>query len=301
MMIDAPPHPIPGVSDAVSVAVGGDGTCVILRDRSVRCWSSTQQTPTEPPGLGPVTSISVGDSFGCAVRVDGTVACWGAGYDGQLGDGMTTSSDSAQPVTGLAHVAEVQCAENWACARLDDRSVWCWGYDAYGSLGSASVADPSMPTRAPLVAGSLLRVDGPGGPGRACALDGAGNATCWGYNYDGLLVSPSSGWSLPPTTIPELSGAADLTIPMGSICARRADGTVFCMANPENDLSPKATIRAPHDITGLPNVVKLSSGSGFVCVLEREGRMYCWGVNTDGVLGFLPSGGDVPMPREVTF
>ncbi|MDP8910364.1 MAG: hypothetical protein M3N47_14890, partial [Chloroflexota bacterium] len=97
---------------ATAISAGGDFTCAILDDRSVRCWGLgvggqlgypdiiTRTNPhvgdDESPGsVGPVDlgegrtarAISAGAHGTCAVLDNATVRCWGEGREGSLGYG----------------------------------------------------------------------------------------------------------------------------------------------------------------------------------------------------------------------
>src|SRR5690606_30902968 len=93
---------LPATAD---VSVGQDTVCVVLADRTVRCWgangngklgngsfASSSPSPVVVTGLTDAESVSVGGSSVCAVRTGGAVACWGANGAGQLGNGGTAES-----------------------------------------------------------------------------------------------------------------------------------------------------------------------------------------------------------------
>ena len=90
---------------AVAISAGGEHTCAVLDDGSVRCWGSPLNGQlgygnlvaigdTEPPGsvdpvdLGPgvkATAITAGIYHTCARLETGGVRCWGSAADGRLG------------------------------------------------------------------------------------------------------------------------------------------------------------------------------------------------------------------------
>lgn len=51
-----------------------------------------------PKGIGLVAQLAVGGDHTCAVLSDGTVKCWGYNAEGRLGDGTTTNRSSPTPV-----------------------------------------------------------------------------------------------------------------------------------------------------------------------------------------------------------
>src|SRR5256885_2936318 len=82
-----------------SIAAGGGHSCVLLSDRTVRCFGDNREgrlgngTPGEAwdevqvAGIDSAQHIAAGLNFSCAVLADGTVRCWGGNKRGQLGDG----------------------------------------------------------------------------------------------------------------------------------------------------------------------------------------------------------------------
>jgi alpha-tubulin suppressor-like RCC1 family protein len=120
-------------------------------------------------------AIDAGGDHTCAVLDDGTVRCWGAGRGGQLGYASTANigddetPGSVGPVDlgpGRTAVA-ISAGGNSTCARLDDGSVRCWGSGNAGLLGycaTNSVGDDATPgTAGPVALGEL------GIPGAGCA------------------------------------------------------------------------------------------------------------------------------------
>ena len=214
----------PGSPAAGRLAAGGDHTCAILANGSVRCWGlgvdgqlgygnkdniGDDETPASA-GAVPLgarhtaTAIAAGELHTCAILDDGSVRCWGYGGDGRLGYGNTrnlgdtpaTTPDKLGPVNlGPGRTATAITAGNGhTCAILDDGSVLCWGFGANGRLGygnTSNVGDTPAATPGKVGPVSL----GPGrtavaisaGMGHTCAILDDGSVRCWGYDFDGEL------------------------------------------------------------------------------------------------------------------
>ena len=91
---------VPGVTDAVALALGARTSCVVRQSGKVSCWGfggsgslgagaldggDTQKSPVDVAGITDAADIASGSGFSCVVRSNGTVACWGARDKGQLG------------------------------------------------------------------------------------------------------------------------------------------------------------------------------------------------------------------------
>ncbi len=130
-----------------------------------------------PVDLGPerAVAIAAGGDHTCALLEDGTVRCWGFGGNGRLGYANKTSigdnetPGSAGPVDlgpGRRAVA-ISAGGGSTCVRLDDGGVRCWGEGGSGRLGycsTAAIGDDEAP-------GSVGPVDlgVPGNRGPGCA------------------------------------------------------------------------------------------------------------------------------------
>jgi len=93
-------------------------------------------------------AISAGGNHTCAVLDDGSVRCWGLGLYGQLGYGNTSNVGDTQTPASTGPVAlgpgrtavAISAGELHTCALLDDGNVRCWGYGANGRLGYCNVS-----------------------------------------------------------------------------------------------------------------------------------------------------------------
>ena len=109
---------------AVAISAGGDHTCAVLDDGSVRCWGSGLFGQL---GYGSLLAIGDDEHPGSVPAVD-------------LGPGRTAAAVAA----GIYHT----------CVRLDDGGVRCWGNGANGRLGLCArrdVGDDETPAAVPPV------------------------------------------------------------------------------------------------------------------------------------------------------
>ena len=90
------------------------------------------------------TAIAVGGNHSCALLDNASVKCWGYNGNGQLGIGnktnmgSNTGSMAVLPTVnlGTGRTATAISISNYhSCALLDNASVKCWGRNTYGELG----------------------------------------------------------------------------------------------------------------------------------------------------------------------
>lgn len=149
------PARVPGIADAVEIAVGGSTTCARLRSGRVACWGwspvgelgngvlarTRADRPVVVAGLTDAVQLVARDRAFCARRSSGEVHCWGEVRNGELGDGRRgepvpgggTARARARPGPVLDTAGEPLIATHvWdagmaTCAATTDRGIWCWG------------------------------------------------------------------------------------------------------------------------------------------------------------------------------
>lgn len=154
-------------ASADRIAAGGDHTCALLKNGSVKCWGRSDfgqlglghsnhtgndagemgdNLPALDLGTGrTAVSLGAGGYHTCAVLDNGSLKCWGRSDYGQLGTGTILNigndpgemGDNLKPVDlGTGRTAlKVALGKYHTCALLDNRTVKCWGYNNQGQLG----------------------------------------------------------------------------------------------------------------------------------------------------------------------
>ncbi len=212
-------------SIAVAVSAGGQHTCALLDDTTLRCWGAnsfgqlglgdTDSRGRTADSMGDalpavdlpsgVVWVAAGGEHTCAVLDDGALHCWGLNDFGQLGLGDIANRGDSADETGLTTqvdlggdaVARVATGSAMSCALLSDGEVTCWGNNTEGELGSGDLIDlGDHPTETPILDRVSLPtdrtvIDLAVGPHdlrvHVCAhLDDA-TMTCWGGNAKGQL------------------------------------------------------------------------------------------------------------------
>jgi alpha-tubulin suppressor-like RCC1 family protein len=273
--------------------------------------------------------LATGGDHTCARTATGAVRCWGRALYGQLGHGNTVSvGDDETAATGGdvdvgGAVAHVVAGEYHACALLTSGGVRCWGRGALGQLGYASsqaIGNDELPSSAGDVdiGGAVTQIAA--GGDHTCALLTTGAVRCWGSAIGGQLGYENFD-RVGDDEVPATAGDIDVGGPAVQIaaggnhtCAVLATGAVRCWgygnfgqlgyANGDSTDDRPPSLAGDIDVGG--TVVQVAAGGDHTCALLTSGAVRCWGLGTDGQLGYgspliigvneTPSAaGDVPL------
>ena len=266
----------------------------------------------EPPVAFPRSAETVsGGNHNCVVVGGGQIRCWGNNQAGEIGDG-TTTVDRAAPVTlnGYTGAVQIGGGEQRSCALFaDGGTVRCWGSNSDGGIGDGTTTGPrTTPT---LVAGLNNAVQISTGDSEAdhtCALVADGTVRCWGRNDRGQVGNGVAGTTpvTTPTTVPGLTGVAQVESGGLHTCAVLTNGTVRCWGfntsgQLGNGVAGTTPVTTPTTVPGLSGVVRVSLGSQHTCALLADGTVRCWGSNAEAQLGNgQASSIPVTTPSQVT-
>jgi alpha-tubulin suppressor-like RCC1 family protein len=293
----------------VDLSLGRAHTCAVLSNGGALCWGdnsagqlgdgaggpdASQLIPTPVAGSYSFSTIAANGDETCAATPGGE-ACWGTNNRGQLGDGQrggyTTQPESVRGlsstpvavVEGLAH----------SCALDSEGALLCWGDNIYGEMGNYG---SYYVTSALPVSGLDPGVTGvSAGWGFSCAIVGAGDLKCWGYDCDGELGfdggdCSDGGYSGTPTpTDLGLSGVSRVSAKLEHACAV-VQGSVLCWGYNYSGQIGDGTYNdafapTPANDAGMGVVADVAVGWYHTCALTEDGTVYCWGDDLSGQLG----------------
>jgi alpha-tubulin suppressor-like RCC1 family protein len=279
----------------IAISSGGSHNCALLDTRQVRCWglggngrlgygNENDIGDNETPGsAGPVdlgtgrvaSAITAGGAHTCTILDTSQVRCWGAGANGRLGYGNTNDIGDNETPGGFGPVdlgsgrtaIAISAGTAHTCALLDTGQVRCWGAGGNGRLGygnTTAIGDNETPGGfgpVDLGAGRTAIAISAGGS-HTCAILDTGQVRCWGNGANGRL-----GYG-------NLNDIGDNETP-GSI--------------------------APVDLGAGRTAVAISSGTAHTCAILDTGQVRCWGLATNGRLGYgnLNDIGDNETPGSV--
>lgn len=155
-----------GLDRGVRAIDSGNGNiCVITEQGGLKCWGQnafgalgtgsiggfgdSSTVPLDVVGLATgVAKVFVGMTGACAITDAGALKCWGDNQFGMLGNGVSTSGNSAVPVdvVGLASgVVGAAQGDAHSCAITDGGAkVRCWGFNDRNQLGRKLVTPQGL-------------------------------------------------------------------------------------------------------------------------------------------------------------
>ncbi|MEK6272301.1 MAG: hypothetical protein AABM42_06605 [Actinomycetota bacterium] len=259
--------------------------------------------------------LAAGARFSCARLDTGRVRCWGFGGYGQLGYGNTRdigdneTPGSVGPIDlGAGRTARAISAGFYhACAILDQGDLRCWGAGPLGYPNTGYIGDDETPASAgPVDLGAgRTAVAITGGGRHTCAILDNGRVRCWGDGGPGQLGYGNRrdiGFEETPGSVGPVdlgAGRTAVAITGGGYhtCAILDNGKVRCWGannhgqlgygNTRNigDNETPASVR-PVKLGKGRKAVAISGGYLHTCAILDNGKVRCWGLNSNGQLGY---------------
>lgn len=299
---------------ATAISAGARHTCALLDNGSVSCWGkgengqlgngalqSTSSVPSPvlpfPSGQKAIT-LSAGHSHTCAILDDGAIACWGAGSEGRLGNGGTSSSASPQLTDSLGEnrsAKSISSGLHHTCAILDNGSTLCWGDGSKGQLGNGSLASSSSPAPIAAIPSAFKPVALASGDEHTCAMLSKGSVVCWGSGLNGFLGSGSTSDQLTPEAVEpfgEGRTAVAISAKHKHTCAVLNDGNVSCWGVSANGRGGNDGVENTQLVPTLTSslgvnrtALSITSGHTYSCAILDDFSVSCWGDAPPGVPG----------------
>jgi alpha-tubulin suppressor-like RCC1 family protein len=266
---------VPAIGSAAQrIATGLNHSCAISGS-TLKCWGSnisgqlglgsnvgaTVSTTTAAASLvTDASSVAAGKNTTCAVITGGAVKCFGANEADQVGEpgGFGAAEPTPVQVPGLSGTVQVGVGDEHACALRNDGTVWCWGDDTNGKLGDGRATGTTFQPVRVIGLNGIVQIAV--GNNHSCALSNLGYVFCWGANNLGQLGNGSGGPNQPAA---QFAWTALPVLVFGG--------------------------------SALANARSISAGAYDSCATDLYGKVYCWGDNVYGEIGWGP-GSQVTQP-----
>jgi len=287
-----------------TVATGGYHTLAIDTDGKLWAWGANWSGQlgdgTTTDSLIPVqirpdkewASAAMGvEDFTIAIDSDGKLWAWGGNWNGQLGDGTTTSSTTPIEIRPDKDWTMVSAGWYYAMALDTDGNIWGWGNNGSGQLGDGTNTNRNTPhpmTHPEGMEWVYLSVGNAEDSFHTSAIDSDGRLWGWGYNYygqlgDGTVVTTST----PVQTVTDRNWAM-VSVGFYHTMAIDSDGKLWAFGvNWNGQLGDGTTMSRNLPVMIMPDKdwTMVSAGSQFTLAIDSDGKLWAWGANIMGQLG----------------
>lgn len=288
----AAPSTITGDRQFTTVAASGATSCGLDGAGKAWCWGwhgwaygGPNTIVTEPFALPGGLSFTQFVDFGltkCGLQSSGQVWCWGGGWNGQRGDGTTSSSPGPTRVLISDPVTQISAKfGEHGCALSAASDLYCWGMNQYGQLGDGTLVNRSSPIKIASFKFSSVSA----GNAHTCALATDGTAYCWGRNVNGQLGDGTTADKKVPTPVALGLKFTRISTGLNHTCAITAQpaGKMYCWGDGNSGKlgngSAWGSASAPSSVNTTLTFTDIAIGWNTTCARTTGGLWYCWGRN----------------------
>eukprot|EP00658_Telonema_sp_P-2_P062812 TRINITY_DN5148_c0_g4_i1.p1 TRINITY_DN5148_c0_g4~~TRINITY_DN5148_c0_g4_i1.p1 ORF type:complete len:679 (+),score=118.64 TRINITY_DN5148_c0_g4_i1:249-2285(+) len=242
---------------------------------------------------------------------DGGVYSWGFGGTGVLGHGSFVSKMVPKEIEALSELSihEIAIGESHCAAMNDVGQLFCWGEDSAGTgkLGfEVQEGRQNLPREVKRLkkAKHIVRMVSCGGE-HTCVVTELGIIVSMGSNAEGQLGFDNLDGKADLGVVNELRGQRVVGIGCGyshTVAVTEMGrlfswglGAVGQLGHGHLDI-----VRTPTEVKALADVwvVSVACGGAHSCAVDDQGKLYSWGLNDLGSLGWTPWRHSRPRDQE---
>lgn len=297
-----------GATSGSLFACGNNGSGELgLRDTIDKSGVVQIGTATDWSVISVSTEQAVG-GHSCAIKTNGTLWAWGANSFGQLGAGLTTSSNVSSPVqVGSGSTGpwrKVACSKRSTFGIQQDGTMWSWGYnDSSGRiLGRPGAVTSSSPVQIGTLTGWI---DIAAGNDHVLAIRSEGTLWGWGSSFYGQIARPTILGSNSPVQIGADTNWQKISASKDTSFGIKTDNTLWGWGrNDYSVLSGSAVLRrSPVQIGAAAGWTAADGGEDHLIALTTAGTLWAIGRASEGQLGVGTSPilvGGLTNPTQIT-
>lgn len=311
------------LQDVKEITAGEAHACALMKSGRAICWGDNSSGQTGNPNTAlfsthsvwesernpkPMTgihSIAAGANSTCIVaHEDYSVSCFGERY--AVKRKVNWVPDRVEVANGfgsLSAIKTIGVGRGYGCGLAKNSQVYCWGQNDFNQLGAlsnqpgltkATAVQVTYPTEAPMSHIEDIAI----GERHACAINRDEKTVfCWGDNRYGQLGNTSVRGNSEQVALGSnnltLKGVKSLSVGPDRTCIVSVRDELFCWGNGAHGMLGNDRVSAQYpsrvlDATGegLANISTVSVGFNHTCVLDEQHKLYCFGLNTAGQLGY---------------
>lgn len=279
------PLQVPGLSNVVAIDAGYYYNLALLADGQVMAWGydyygelgdgvgvdtgcDCVDHPVLVPGISGAVGISADWYVASALLQDGTIRNWGYNYEGELGNGVFTQSNTCEcegPVspTGLTGARGTASGGYHGLALLSNGTVSGWGYNEEGQTGNGEFSESHTPAAVKNLLGAKAVS---AGSYHSLALLSNGTVMGWGENEYEQVGDGATEDRNTPVAVSGLSGVSAI---------EANDYDSFAIVGPSQTLNVSLTGAGSGKVGGAgilcPSACSNTYPQGQVEVLRPEG------------------------------
>ncbi len=233
--------------------------------------------------------ISIGDYHSLSLNINNKVYSWGYNEYGQLGLGPYDEISIPTLVLEMPNnIVQISIGEFHTLALSNDGHIYSFGNNRYGQLGLGDYDNRNIPTLVPKAPNNIIQIVA--GTSHSLCLTNDGYIYSFGKNNEGQLGLGNNVDRNIPTLIPNLNNIIQISGNSESTLALSNTGKIYAfgynnegqlgLGDYENRIRPTLVLKIPN------NIIQISTGHWYSLVLMADGRIYAFGKNFNGQLGF---------------
>lgn len=253
-------------------------------------------SPTLIDGIPQIKAAMGGCAFhSFGIGLDNELYIWGLNSHGELGIGNKVNQSRPVKNTALTDVLDASAGNYSSLVAKSDGTFWAFGWNENSQLGNNSKVDSTVPVQVIFEEEPMLDFELPqkhivsSGYRHNLAIRD-GEVWSWGINTWGQLGNNGKTDSKTAHKVEGLNNVVSVVASLDNSYALKEDGTVWAWGNSANGalgngVSVASARSTPLQISGLSNIVAISSKSQHCLALDSDGVLWAWGKNNDCQVG----------------
>ncbi|XP_058522623.1 probable E3 ubiquitin-protein ligase HERC6 [Ochotona princeps] len=263
------------------------------------CWGAGEQPQRQVVRGSRLCLAASGERHSLLLLTDGTVWSCGDNGRGQLGRKGVEHAKQPEQIQALEtlHVDSVSCGKEHSLAVCHKGGVFAWGAGSEGQLGLGELKETVFIPSKIKALSEIKIIQVSCGHHHSLALSADSQVFSWGKNSDGQLgLDRELLWQASPQRVKSLQG-----IPVAQVAAGGAHSFALSVSGTSfgwgSNNAGQLALSGSHVLAQSPKprsvgalqtlgVVSISCGSEHTAVLTQDGKVFTFGDNSFGQLGY---------------